>query len=73
MLKILKIRWKENAEKEELEEELREVSELIERSEALFNEAQDGDLIESAIYERSSHLARYAYLMKELKKRGDMS
>lgn len=51
-----------------VEEELRELAGKIEISEQIFNEVSDGDLIEAEIYERSSLLKRYAYLLREFRK-----
>lgn len=65
MAAVLKFR---NKKTDELAEELRKISELIEISEKNFNEIDNEDLIEAAIFDRSALMARYAYLMKELKK-----
>ena len=49
-------------------EEIRQIAEAIEASDAGFNEVEDSDLLEAIIYERSSLRARYSYLIKELKR-----
>lgn len=53
---------------ESLGDELRELSEAINASEAAFNEVTDADLVEALIYERSALMSRYRCLMKQMRK-----
>lgn len=52
----------------EISEEIREISEALEISDAGFNEVNDADLLEAIIYERSALRARYSFLLKELRR-----
>ena len=63
----LKTRHMEKAARE-ISDELHRIFEQIEITERNFNEIEDSDLIEAAIYDRSALLKRYAYLLRELKK-----
>lgn len=48
--------------------ELKEISDALEASDAVFNEISDGDLIDAIIFERSALRARYSFLLKELRR-----
>ena len=48
---------------------LKEVHNKIARSESIFNELTDNDLIDYATYDILAEKARYAYLIKQAKKR----
>lgn len=48
---------------------LKEVHNKIARSESIFNELTDSDLIDYATYDILAEKARYAYLIKQAKKR----
>ncbi len=65
---ITLIKSRRRAQNERLAEELRQLSELIDDSDRVFNEVDDENLIEAAIYDRSALLARYAYVRKILEK-----
>ncbi|MBE6034861.1 DUF2508 family protein [Aminipila sp.] len=49
--------------------DLKHIHDRITRSEAIFNELTDSDLIDYATYDLLAEKARYAYLIKEAKKR----
>lgn len=53
---------------EAMTNEIKAVSEAIELADRCFNEVDDSDLTEALIYDRSALLARYSYLIKEVKK-----
>lgn len=48
---------------------IKEIRDKIERSESMFNELTDRDLIDCTSYDILAEKARYAYLIKEAKKR----
>ena len=64
--------WRKKKSKNEqmkaVSEELREITEALEISDAGFNEVNDEDLLEAIIYERSALRARYSFLLKELRR-----
>lgn len=68
MLVLWKKTSKKEAERLKITEDLQKIAELIELSEAGFNEISDDDLLDAAIYERSALMARHSYLIKELKR-----
>lgn len=68
MLVLWKKTSKKEAERLKITEDLEKIAELIELSEQGFNEISDDDLIDAAIYERSALMARYSFLIKELKR-----
>lgn len=57
------------SENEILISSLRQVNDKIARSESMFNELTDKDLIDYASYNILAEKARYAYLIKQAKKR----
>ncbi len=54
----------------EILSELERLEESIRKNDFLFDMAEDGDLIEAAIYEKRALQARYAFLIKTAKENG---
>lgn len=61
---------KKSAEAAELEESLQEVRSRLAQAYAGFNFADDGELVESYVYEIQALQARYSYLLRRRKALG---
>jgi len=57
----------EEAARQALEESLRDTQVRIAQAYAGFNTAEDGELVESFIYEIQAQKARYSYLLRQRK------
>lgn len=61
---------KEEKEKQQLIEEVREVSRLMACNDRWFELECDGDLIEACIYQREALRARYRHLLETARRKG---
>lgn len=62
-----KARQRQEGELQELEQSLRETRLLIAQAYAGFNAADDGELVESYVYEIQALQTRYSYLLRRRK------
>ncbi len=71
MLNILKKRkTQDEKEREEILSELDRLSDMIKKNEAMFNLADDDNMLEAMIYEQKALQSRYIYLLKTAKEKG---
>lgn len=71
MLNILKKKkTQDEKERNEILSELDRLSDMIEKNEALFNLADDDNMLEAMIYEQKALQSRYIYLLKTAKEKG---
>ena len=60
----------EQFREEELLREIREVCDLLRQTQRCFQMTEDGDLLDSCIYQMEALNARYRYLLKQAKEAG---
>ncbi len=63
----------QNPEHDALKAELKELRRQLECIDSCFDMIQDGDMIDSLIYQRSGLMARYEYLLKRAKEQNVVS
>lgn len=67
MMRHRRKRSSEPSPQQLLEHSLKETRQRLAQARAGFNAAQDGDLVESYIYEINALQSRYSYLLRQLK------
>lgn len=75
MLKILnkkktKKRTESEKERDEILSELESISDMLKKSETMFNIAEDEKMLEAVIYEQKALQSRYIYLLNRAKEKG---
>lgn len=65
-----KRKTKNEREREDILNELEEITEMIKQNDILFNMADDEKMVEALIYEQKSLQAKYIYLVNKAREKG---